>query len=346
MKTRALFLAACFAVFSAAHAQFDTGGGAPAPKQDAPAVAMPVAQIVGTLEPRNLGPTTMGGRVTDIAVYEKEPRIFYVASASGGVWKTENGGVTFDPQFQNENTVSIGAIAVSQKNPDVVYLGTGEGTGRNSVSWGDGVYKSTDGGKTWANIGLKETHHISRIIIDPKDDNTLYVGALGRLWGYNEERGLYKSTDAGKTWERVLYVDDKTGIADVEIDPKNPKILIAATYHRLRRAWDFENGGFGSGLWRTENGGKTWTKITKGLPEGRFISASRRLPQAIRMSLTFPAFRSTTRTTRARHSGSFDQPCTSTTTRCGSTPTTRTTSSSGRMAALARLGIRARLGRC
>ncbi|MEA2551849.1 MAG: hypothetical protein QOJ65_25 [Fimbriimonadaceae bacterium] len=212
----------------------------------------------------------MGGRIADIAVYEKEPRIYYVASASGGVWKTENDGVTFTPQFTKQNISSLGAISVSQKNPEVVWLGTGEPSSRNSVGWGNGVYKSTDGGKTWQNVGLKDTRYISRIIIDPKDNNIVYVAALGNLWGYSEDRGLYKTTDAGKTWKKVLYVDEKTGIGDLVMDPSNRNVLVAASWQRQRKAWDFLNGGPGGGMWKSTDAGRTWRKITKGLPPGPF----------------------------------------------------------------------------
>lgn len=223
--------------------------------------------LLNSLNPRNVGPTTMGGRVADLAVYEKEPRIFYVATASGGLWRTDNGGMTFRVVFDKENTVSLGAAAVDQNNPDVVYAGTGEGNSRNSTAWGDGVYKTTDGGRTWTNIGLKDTHHISRIRIHPKDPNTVFVGALGRLWGPNPERGLYKTTDGGKTWRQVIKVDDRTGVIDVAIDPSNPNNMLAATYERMRYAWNYVSGGKGSAIWKSTDGGNTWKKITRGLPD-------------------------------------------------------------------------------
>jgi photosystem II stability/assembly factor-like uncharacterized protein len=208
----------------------------------------------------------MSGRIQDLAVYEADPRIFFVASASGGLWKTENGGNTFTALFDRENTVSLGAASVAQSNPDVVYVGTGEASSRNSVAWGDGVYKSTDGGKTWANVGLKETHHISAILIHPKNPDIVYVGALGRLWGTNKERGVYKTTDGGKTWRLVLHVNEKTGVGDLQMDPKNPEVLLCAMWQRIRRPYDFTSGGPGSGLWKTRDGGKNWSKITRGLP--------------------------------------------------------------------------------
>jgi photosystem II stability/assembly factor-like uncharacterized protein len=228
--------------------------------------AGPWADLLSNLKPRSLGPTNMGGRITDIAVYEKQPRIFYIASASGGLWKTENAGLTVTPVFDRESSVSLGACAVSQKDPNVVWAATGEATSRNSTAWGDGIYKSTDGGKTWTHMGLRETMHISRVVIDPRDDNTVYVGALGRLWGPNKERGIYKTTDGGKTWQQLLFVDDTTGVADLQMDPKNPNTLLAALWTRDRKAYDFTSGGPNSGMYKTTNGGKTWKKITKGLP--------------------------------------------------------------------------------
>ncbi|HVT12709.1 MAG TPA: hypothetical protein VHE55_10620 [Fimbriimonadaceae bacterium] len=228
--------------------------------------AGPWQPFLQNLKARSVGPSNMGGRGVDLAVYNKEPRIFYVATASGGLWKTENDGMTFAPVFDREGSDSLGACAVSQKDPNLVWVGTGEATSRNSVAWGDGVYKSTDGGKTWTNMGLKETMHISRILIDPNDNNTVYVGALGRTWGYNAERGVYKTTDGGKTWKQVLFVDDKTGVADMAMNPKNPNEILVDMWQHLRKAYDFESGGPSGGIYRTTDGGKTWHKAMKGLP--------------------------------------------------------------------------------
>jgi photosystem II stability/assembly factor-like uncharacterized protein len=222
--------------------------------------------LFANMSARSLGPTTMGGRVADLAVYEKEPRIFYVASASGGLWRTDNGGMTFKVVFDKENTVCLGAAAVDQNNPDVVWVGTGEGNSRNSTAWGDGVYKTTDAGKTWTNMGLRDTHHVSRIVIHPKDPNTVFIGALGHLWGPNEERGLYKTTDGGKSWKRVLYVDNRSGIIDVTIDPSNPNNMLCASYERMRFPYNYISGGKGSHLWKSTDGGNTWKMVTKGLP--------------------------------------------------------------------------------
>jgi len=220
------------------------------------------------LTARNIGPVTMGGRITDLAIFEKDPRTYYAATASGGLFKTVNAGDSFTPVFDREGTISIGAAAVSQKNADIVWVGTGEATSRNSVAWGDGVYKSTDGGKTWANVGLKETHHIGDIVIDPRNDDVVYVAALGRLWGRNPERGVYKTTDGGKTWSQILKVDDVTGAIEISLNPKRPDELLVSMWQRERFAYDFVNGGPGSALYKTTNGGRNWKKITKGLPAG------------------------------------------------------------------------------
>jgi photosystem II stability/assembly factor-like uncharacterized protein len=230
------------------------------------AQAGPWQSYLTNLRARNVGPTNMGGRCVDLAVYNKEPRIFYLATASGGLWKTENGGTTLNPVFFRESSVSIGACAVSQDDPNLVWVGSGESTGRNSAAWGDGIYKSTDGGKTWANMGLKETMHISRILIDPKNPNTVYAGALGRTWGYSPERGVYKTTDGGKTWKQILSVDDKTGVADMAMNPKNPNEILCAMWQHIRKPYDFASGGPSGGIYRTTDGGKSWHKAMKGLP--------------------------------------------------------------------------------
>lgn len=226
--------------------------------------------LINSLTARPLGPTTMGGRVADIAVYEKEPRIFFVATAGGGLWKTENGGLTMNCVWPSPggSCFSLGAVDVSQKDPNLIWIGTGEQNGRNSVSWGDGVYKSTDGGKTWSFMGLKETHHIGQVVIDPKDNNVVYVAAVGRLWGRNPERGVYKTTDGGKTWTHVFKIDENTGVVDLQMDPSNNNILFAAAYDRIRFPWNLVSGGPKSGLFKSTDAGKTWRQITKGMPQG------------------------------------------------------------------------------
>src|SRR3954468_16317655 len=177
---------------------------------------------------RCIGPANMGGRITAISVFEKDPSTWWVATASGGLLKTVNSGVTFEHQFDKEATVSIGAVAVAPSDANIVWVGTGEANPRNSVSYGDGVYKSTDGGKTWKNMGLKKTYQIGGLLVHPKDPNIVYVGALGRLYGPSEDRGIYKTTDGGQTWHKVFYVDDRTGVIDLVMHPSDPETLIAA----------------------------------------------------------------------------------------------------------------------
>lgn len=213
---------------------------------------------------RTIGPAIMSGRIVDIAVVESDPYVFYAAAATGGVWKTTNNGVTFTPVFEKEATHSVGDIAVHQVETSTVWVGTGERANRQSSGWGDGIYKSTDGGQTWVNKGLSETHHIGRVALHPTDPEVVYVAALGHLWGSNEERGIYRSRDGGTAWERVLYVDADTGAVDVAIDPDNPDTLFAATYQRRRTAYGFHGGGPGSALYRSTDGGDTWVELTGG----------------------------------------------------------------------------------
>jgi photosystem II stability/assembly factor-like uncharacterized protein len=220
------------------------------------------------LEWRELGPTIMSGRVSDLAVVESDPSTFYVGTASGGVWKTVNAGITFEEVFRDETTASIGDVTIAPSNPNVVWVGTGEPQNRQSSPWGDGVYRSVDGGRNWTRLGLEATHHIARIEVHPRDPDIAYVAAVGHLWGGNPERGVYKTTDGGRTWERVLYVDENTGAIDLAMDPNDPRTLFAAMYQRQRRAWGFNGGGPGSGIYRTSDAGATWTELTEGLPEG------------------------------------------------------------------------------
>jgi photosystem II stability/assembly factor-like uncharacterized protein len=234
---------------------------------------------------RCIGPAVMGGRTVDIDVVESQPWIIYAAIGPSGVWKSENNGITWKPVFHEESSVSVGDIAITQSQPDIIWVGTGEATCRNSVTIGDGVYKSIDGGKTWQNKGLEETRHISRIIIDPQNPAIVYVAAMGHLWGANEERGIYKTTDGGETWEKILYVNKDTGFADLAIDPSNSQILYAAAYEYRRFPYYFYSGGPGSGLYKTTDGGKTWKKLTKDLPEGVMgrigIDVSRSQPNVV-----------------------------------------------------------------
>ena len=225
-------------------------------------------ETLGGLELRNVGPATMSGRIVDLAVLESDPYTMYVASATGGVWKTANNGVTFKPVFEHESTHSVGDVALHQVYPNFVWVGTGERANRQSTSWGDGVYLSKDAGETWKNVGLKESHHIGRIVLHPADTNVAYVAAMGHLWGPNDERGLYKTTSGGESWERILFVDENTGVVDVAMDPSDPQTLYAATYQRRRRPYGFHGGGPGSGLHKSTDGGENWRKLETGLPEG------------------------------------------------------------------------------
>ena len=211
---------------------------------------------------RGIGPASMGGRIDDIEVSESDPNTIYLGYAVGGVWKSVNNAVSFDAVFQSENTASIGDIAIHPTNADIVYVGTGEANNRQSASFGDGIYKTTDGGKTWTNMGLKETQSIGRIVIDPRNPEVVYVAVVGHLFGPNKERGIYKSTNAGKTWALVEFIDENTGFTDLVMDPSNSSVLYASSYQRRRTPVWMNGGGPGSGIWKTENGGTTWTKLT------------------------------------------------------------------------------------
>jgi len=229
---------------------------------------VPVAEQFNNLHFRSIGPAVMSGRFSDIAVFERNPKIFYLASSHSGLWKTTNDGVTFVAQFQDQGLMSLGDVTVSQTNPDVVWIGTGEANNRQSTSWGDGVYKSTDGGKTFANMGLRQSYHVNRIAIDPRDDKTVFVAAQGNLFGPGGDRGVFKTIDGGATWKNVLAVDADTGANDLAIDPSNPRVLYASTYQRRRSQCCFNGGGPGSGLWKSTDAGETWTRLTNGLPAG------------------------------------------------------------------------------
>ncbi len=227
----------------------------------------PSVDLLKNLKFREIGPANMGGRIDDFAVVESNTNIVYAATASGGVWKTVNSGISWKPVFDDQAVSSIGDVTVSQSEPDVVWVGTGEANNRQSSSWGNGVYKSGDGGKTWTHMGLRETAHIPRIVIHPANANIVYVAAQGKLWGPNEERGVFKTTDGGKTWTKVLYINPDTGVNDIAMDPLNPDTLYAAAYQRRRTAFGFNGGGPGSGIYRTTDGGLTWKKLTNGLPK-------------------------------------------------------------------------------
>ena len=219
------------------------------------------------LEWRSIGPANMGGRVADVEGISGNPNIVYVATGSGGLWKTVNAGVSWKPIFERQGTFSIGDIALAPSNPEVVWVGTGESNVRNSVSFGDGVYKSTDGGKNWQHMGLKDTEHISAIVIHPLNPDIVYVGALGHAFAPNEERGVFMTTDGGKTWTKTLYIDKEHGVADLEIDPTNPNILYAGMWSFERKPWTHRSGSEKGGLFKSIDGGRTWNKLTTGLPK-------------------------------------------------------------------------------
>jgi photosystem II stability/assembly factor-like uncharacterized protein len=245
------------------------GSAARTPRADAPTPIDPA--ILAPLRWRNIGPANTGGRIDDFAVASVAggPAALYVATAGGGVFKSTNQGTSWTPVFDRVDAMmSIGAVAVSASNPGVVWVGTGEANNRQSSSWGDGVYRSVDGGRTWRAAGLADTHHIGRIIVHPRNPDVVYVAALGHLWGPNSERGVFKTTDGGESWSRVLFVDDNTGATDIVMDPQDPETLFTATYQRQRRAWGFNGGGPGSAVYRTTNGGRTWTRLVNGLPGG------------------------------------------------------------------------------
>lgn len=219
------------------------------------------------LKPRNIGPAGMSGRVTAIAVDKHNTEIFYIGTASGGLWKTTSGGIKFEPVFDEQEVASIGALAIDPLRSDIIWAGTGEGNPRNSITGGYGLYKSLDAGKTWKLVGLEDTRHIHRILVNPNNSDIVYVGAIGSPWKPNSERGLYKTTDGGKTWKQILYTNETSGVADMVMDPENPDKIIVSMWDHQRWPWFFNSGGEGSGLYITVDGGETFKKITKGLPE-------------------------------------------------------------------------------
>ena len=230
-----------------------------------PADPMSAPTFAG-LRMRLIGPAFTSGRVVGIAVEPKDRNRYYVAAASGGIWKTINNGTTWTPVFDNEGSYSIGVVTLDPKNPLTVWVGTGENNSQRSVSYGNGVYSSDDGGRSWKNVGLKTSEHIGRIVIDPRDSNTVYVAAQGPLWGAGGERGLYKTTDNGVTWKQILKISENTGVTDVVIDPNNPDTLYAAAYMRRRHVFTMVNGGPESALYKSTDAGATWSKLTRGLP--------------------------------------------------------------------------------
>ncbi|MEK6688098.1 MAG: glycosyl hydrolase, partial [Gemmatimonadota bacterium] len=235
---------------------------------------------------RSIGPVGQGGRVDDLAVNPNDASEYYVGFATGGIWKTTNGGTTFTAIFDSYQTHSIGDLALAPSNPQILYVGTGEPNNRQSSSFGYGMYRSNDGGQTFAHLGLEQTQSIARVVVHPTNPDIVWVAAMGHLFGPNDERGVYQSTDGGKSWRKVLFVDQHTGATDLVIHPTNPQILWAATYQRQRTAFGFAGGGPGSGIWKSENGGDTWTRVAgAGLPAGTMgrigLDISRSNPQVI-----------------------------------------------------------------
>ncbi|MDB4899912.1 MAG: glycosyl hydrolase, repeat, partial [Gemmatimonadetes bacterium] len=260
-------------------------------------VALPAAAQTSSVDASQLagvkfrfvGPATMSGRITDVAISEADPTLMYVASATGGVWKTTDNAITMAPVFERERVHSVGALGLFQGDPNLVWVGTGEATNRQSSGWGDGIYKTTDGGRTWANMGLPESGHIARIVTHPTNRDIVYVAVPGKLWAPSSERGLYKTSDGGRSWQFVLKGDEDTGVTEVAMDPSDPNTLYAATYQRRRQAFGFVGGGPGSALWKTTDGGANWVKLTTGLPAGILgrigISVYRRNPNVVYVSV-------------------------------------------------------------
>ncbi len=247
----AIVVALCLVWSTVAVAQFDTS-------------------LFSGMKARCIGPAGMSGRVAAIDVVESNPNIMYVGAATGGLWKSTSGGIAWKPIFDNQATSSIGAVAVCQANPSIVWVGTGEGNVRNSAGVGYGIYKSMDGGETWQWLGLEKTERIHRIMLHPSDPNIAYAAAMGNTWSENDERGVYKTVDGGKSWKKILFVNNRTGCADLIIDPKNPNKLFASMWEHRRYPWFFNSGGAGSGIYVTHDGGETWNKLSEkdGMPKG------------------------------------------------------------------------------
>ena len=255
---------------------------------EAGAQALP-ASLAQEFSWREVGPANPGGRITDVEGVESAPHIIYIGTATGGVWKTVNAGITWEPLFDDQPIASIGDIGLSRSNPEVLYVGTGESNNRNSSPWGAGVFKSTDGGASWTFVGLKETRHIARVVVHPTNPDVVYVAAMGHLWGFNEDRGVFKTTDGGQNWEKVLYLDEQTGVTDLAMDPVDPDILYAVGHMRERDKFDagdpVDQWGPKAGIYVTHDGGENWTKAEEGLPTvemGRTgIDASRSTPGTV-----------------------------------------------------------------
>ena len=233
-----------------------------------PAPGALTADTLKNIELRGIGPTLATGRIADIEIDPKDPNVWYVASAFGGLWKTVNRGVTFTPIFDNDGSFTLCCVVVDPRNSNVVWLGTGENTSQRSAHFGDGVYKSTDAGATWKRTGLESSEHIGRILIDPRNSNVVYVASQGPLFSSGGERGLYRTTDGGVTWTRILHVSEDTGVSDIVFQPNNPDVIYAAAYQRRRAVGQMVGGGPEGGIFKTTNAGRNWSRLTKGLPAG------------------------------------------------------------------------------
>jgi photosystem II stability/assembly factor-like uncharacterized protein len=225
------------------------------------------SSLVSGLKFRNIGPAFCSGRIADIAIHPGDEQTWYVAVGSGNVWKTVNAGVTWKPIFDKQSSYSLGCVTIDPGNPNTIWIGTGENVGGRHVGYGDGIYRSMDGGKTWKNMGLKTSEHISKIIVHPENSDIIFVAVQGPLWTSGGERGLYKSTDGGANWEKVLGANEWTGVTDIAMDPANPDFLIAATWQRHRTVAAYMGGGPGTGIHRSTDGGENWEKLSTGLPK-------------------------------------------------------------------------------
>ncbi len=227
-----------------------------------------IGKAAAALKLRSIGPASMSGRISDIAVHPRDRSVWYVAAGSGGVWKTTNAGTTWTPVFEDQPSYSIGEITIDPGNPEVVWVGSGENVSGRHVGWGDGVYRSRDAGRTWQRVGLAASQHIGRILVDPRNGNVVLVAAEGPLWSAGGDRGVYRTSDGGVTWTAVLQIDENTGVTDLEFDPSNPDVVYAAGYQRRRHVWGFLGGGPKSGIWKSTDNGKTWRQVATGLPKG------------------------------------------------------------------------------
>jgi len=256
--------AAALRLISAAVLALATLTAAPAHAQQRSGALTPAT--LDELAFREIGPAVTGGRIHDVEALPEDPSVVYVAAASGGIWKSENMGTTWTPIFDDQPVSTFGDIAIAPSDRQVIWAGTGEQNNRQSTSWGNGVYRSTDGGATWTHLGLEETRHIGRVRVHPTDADVAWVAALGNLWAPGEERGVFKTDDGGRTWRKTLFVDENTGAVDLVLDPSNPNVLYAAAYQRQRRAWGYNGGGPGSGIYKSTDGGESWSELTNGLP--------------------------------------------------------------------------------